>query len=270
MRRLILSERNFRYASPMPIEEDKIDYLIDLVIDEHRRFLEDEKYEIDWAKISLILNDDDFLIKMKSYSKENPEHLYETYMQIRDDNLMQDVAAVLDTQIKTADNLYKMDVEKLNGKVKDEIVDLAIELVKNSDFGPEHFSELEEVIIREGDFIGVFNPGNETVMGLNPKKLEIEAENLMEEMELESDIDKEHLMSLVLGEAFVHEATHSHGDKHSEENCFPGEKAADISSRKYLKSAIDYINKIRQGQDLPPLPMETDREGVPLEEEKCQ
>lgn len=263
--KMVFSERNLGYFSPMPLREDRVDDAIDLIISEHERFLSGSSDGVDWGRIGAVLNDDDFLKEIIADSEADPEKIYRIYSDIRDENIKEYLGEIL---ASSEEDLYGLDVSEVKKVFDDDIARMAILLVEKSSFGPDHFSELKEVEIQQGDFIGVFDPDDETKMAVNPPRLEEEAERMMKSLGLTEEIDKKHIMSLILGEALVHEATHSQGDNNDGVDIFPGEKAADINSRRFLDEAIDAINFIRRESGLDPFDIEEDREGKPLEDEK--
>jgi len=293
--KLAFSDKNQCYNSPFVLDNESMDAVIDLVIEEHEILLKDAQKKINWDRIASLLNDDNFLKEMKSYSKLNPEDMYKTYCSIRDENIIKYVSDILDNNIRIAQS-GNFDTSQLESVFGSDIVNQAKNMVLS--YNADLFSNIKSVGIKSGDFLGVYEPGenkrqnleeyfrsygilsgednpevpNEieksdgTFFSVNPDKIIYEKDNLIRDIigrgEISEDdfnfeIIKKFDEDQVLVLILGETITHESTHSKTDENGQPlGEAEAKAEEVKFLQWAIPQMEQERQSQGLPPLGLE--------------
>ncbi len=186
----VFSERNQQYDTPTSIEEDDIDNFIDVCIDELGKYLSNVKYYINWERIYNNLNDKEFFSELKKDFELYPKEMYENYIFFRDENIREQVASILDAEIRTAqsENVNigligspDFDTSELDGVFGSDIVNEAKKLVLS--YNSSLFSNIVKVNNENGNFLGVFKPEVNQNIVQNLKDMQIidedKAENIL-------------------------------------------------------------------------------------------
>ena len=260
--KIALSETNQKYAAPMSTREDRIDNVIDIIIAEHEALIKKRSNKINWERIDVILNDNDFLNSLKSFSQKNPVDLYETYCGIRDENIQKYVAEILDENIKEASS-YQVNFEEVADSVEPDVLKLAYKLIEDFNHEPDIFRNVDKVEVEDGDFFGVFEKSETNVIKVNTDRIKEEAKRIYENIRptiLEKwglseefadsmkNLDEKHIQALLLAETIVHESGHSAG-------LYEEDKATKLE-RTFLKNAIEGLNRVRKSEDTHGLPLD--------------